>query len=66
LLAVEAVPNKNITFRSVATAQSLGTGQGFFKCACTKNVTQSDVFVEKKRYCATLNAIVALHVQTNK
>jgi hypothetical protein len=31
LLAVEAVSNESTTLRSAATAQSLGTGQGFFK-----------------------------------
>jgi hypothetical protein len=30
-----------------------------------KNVIQSGVFAEKKKYCVTLNATIALRVQIN-
>ncbi|XP_060859794.1 KRAB-A domain-containing protein 2-like [Metopolophium dirhodum] len=48
LLAVEAVPNESITLRSAATAQSLGTGQGFFKCTCTKKCDTKRCVCRKK------------------
>ena len=34
ILSTEEIPSKEISLRSVATAQSTGTGQGFAKCAC--------------------------------
>ncbi|GFT76297.1 CRC domain-containing protein [Trichonephila clavipes] len=34
LISIEEVPNIDSTLRSVATAQSYGTGQGFKKCSC--------------------------------
>ncbi|KAI4455684.1 hypothetical protein MML48_9g00014052 [Holotrichia oblita] len=34
LIRIEEVPDVEISLRSVATAQSLGTGQGFKKCSC--------------------------------
>ncbi|GFY06285.1 hypothetical protein TNCV_2680771 [Trichonephila clavipes] len=42
LISIEEVPNIDTTLRSVATAQSCGTGQGFNtkQCACFKNNKQ--------------------------
>ncbi|XP_071052387.1 uncharacterized protein [Onthophagus taurus] len=36
LVTTEEVPSKEMSLRTVAIAQSIGTGQGFKKCACTK------------------------------
>ena len=33
----EEVPTQEISLRAVATGQSTGSGQGFFKCFCKKN-----------------------------
>jgi len=49
LLGVEAISNESVTLRSVAIAQSLRTGQVFLSALVPTNVTQRDVFVEKKR-----------------
>ncbi|EDV19080.1 uncharacterized protein TRIADDRAFT_62470 [Trichoplax adhaerens] len=37
-LQAEDVPNNEVSLREVANANSLGSGQGFFKCNCLKNV----------------------------
>ena len=38
LLATDAVPtDKFVSLRSAAGAESIGSGQGFFKCSCTCN-----------------------------
>jgi hypothetical protein len=36
LISVEEVPSIEVSLRTVATAQSTGTGQGFSKCTCIK------------------------------
>lgn len=51
LIKIEEVPDVEISLRSVATAQSLGTGQGFKKCSCK---TQC---VNKKCFCFRNNVL---------
>lgn len=67
VLAVNSVPNKSITLRSAADFQTLRTGQSIFLSVLVpKNVIRKNEFVEKKRYCAILNATIVLHVHLNK
>ena len=47
ILSTEEIPSKEISLRSVATAQSTGTGQGFAKCACTKKCETKKCFCKK-------------------
>ena len=47
ILSTEEIPSKKIYPRSVAAAQSTGTGQGFAKCACTKQYETKTFFCKK-------------------
>lgn len=59
LLAVEAVPNESITLISAATFQSLGTGQGYFNCTCTKKCDIKRYICRKNGYYTILNATIS-------
>lgn len=61
VLAVEAVSNKTITLRSVATVQSLGTGQVFWSIV----VIKKGAFAGKISYYvyAVLNATIPFKAQ---
>ena len=37
IISSDEVPDKEYAIRTIATSQSLGTGQGFFKCSCKQN-----------------------------
>ena len=48
-LEISDVPNKEIALRTCAKLQSVGSGQGFRKCSCTKGcITKSWFFVHFK------------------
>ena len=51
LIKIEEVPDVEISLRSVGTAQSLGTGQGFKKCSCKTKC------VNKKCFCFRNNVL---------
>ncbi|GFS77145.1 KRAB-A domain-containing protein 2 [Nephila pilipes] len=43
LISIEEVPNIDTMLRSIATAESCGTGKGFKKCSCFKNNMQCNL-----------------------
>ncbi|XP_039312990.1 KRAB-A domain-containing protein 2-like [Solenopsis invicta] len=47
-LTQEQVPKQEISLRTAARKGAVGTGQGFVRCACTKNCTSKRCFCMKK------------------